>query len=72
MKDAYQTNSKVEWNWGEGTATGYVRKVYREEVTLNLKGTEVTRHASDDDPAYLLEQEDGDEVLKSHSELTKA
>ncbi|MCX7552271.1 DUF2945 domain-containing protein [Marinicella sp. S1101] len=72
MKEAYQTNSKVQWNWGDGTATGYVRKVYREAVTLTLKGTEVTRDASDDEPAYLLEQEDGDEVLKSHSELSKA
>ncbi len=47
----------VEWNWGEHTASGTV------------KGTEVTRDASDDEPAYLIEQDEGDEVLKSAGEL---
>lgn len=32
---------------------------------------ERTRNASEDEPAYLIEQEDGDEVLKSGSELKK-
>jgi hypothetical protein len=72
MKDSYQTNTKVEWDWGNGTATGKVRRVFREEVTKTLSGSEVTRKGSDDNPAYLLEQEDGDEVLKLHSELRKA
>ncbi|MDF1737899.1 MAG: DUF2945 domain-containing protein [Verrucomicrobiales bacterium] len=72
MKEAYATNTKVEWDWGNGTATGKVREVFREKVTRNLKGSEVTRDASDEAPAYLIEQEDGDEVLKSHSEVRKA
>jgi len=71
MSDAYQTNTKIEWDWGEGTATGYVREVHRESVTRTLKGTEVTRDGSDDNPAYLIEQDDGDQVLKLHSEIRK-
>ena len=72
MSKAYQTNTKVKWSWGNGTAEGYVRCVFREKVTKTLKGSEVTRNGSDDDPAYLLEQEDGDQVLKLHSELSKS
>ncbi|MCP4278978.1 MAG: HVA1 family protein, partial [Alteromonas sp.] len=30
------------------------------------------REASDSDPAYLIEQDDGSKVLKSHSEITKS
>jgi len=69
MTDAYQTNTKVQWSWGDGTGSGYVREVYRESLTRTIKGTEVTRHGSGDNPAYLIEQSDGDHVLKLHSEL---
>ena len=69
---AYSKGDKVEWEWGSGSATGKVTEVYTEEVTKTLKGSEITREASEDEPAYLIEQEDGDEVLKSHSEVTKA
>jgi hypothetical protein len=71
MSTSYQTNTAVEWDWGNGTATGKVREVFHEEVTRTLQGSEVTRKGSDDDPAYLIEQDDGDEVLKLHSELRK-
>ncbi|MEL6619026.1 MAG: HVA1 family protein, partial [Pseudomonadota bacterium] len=33
-------------------------------------GTAVTHNASADNPAFLIEQEDGDLVLKSASELS--
>ena len=64
--------TKVEWSWGNGSATGKVSEVYKEKVTKTIKGNEVTRDASDDDPAYLIEQEDGSEVLKSKSEVSRA
>ena len=69
MQDSYPTNTRVAWNWGDGTAEGNVREVFRDTVTRTIKGTEVTRDASDEEPAYLIEQDDGDRVLKSHSEL---
>ena len=68
----YSKGDKVEWNWGNGTATGEVVKKYTQKITLNIKGSEVTRDASEDEPAYKIEQDDGDEVLKSGSELSKA
>ncbi len=70
-KQAFHTNTKVEWDWGSGTAEGYVREVFREKTTRTIKGATVTRNGSDDDPAYRIEQADGDEVLKLHSELRR-
>lgn len=68
----YSEGDKVEWDWGNGTASGKVRKVYTSKITRTIKGNEVTRKADDECPAYFIEQDDGDEVLKSHSEVRKA
>ena len=69
---AYSEGTKVEWNWGSGTASGTVEKVYTQKITRKIKDTEVTREASEDCPAYYIKQDDGDAVLKSASEVTKA
>jgi hypothetical protein len=61
--------TKVTWNWGQGTASGTVQKTYAKSITRSLKCTEVTRNGTKDDPALLIEQEDGDEVLKLSSEV---
>ena len=68
----YDQGDTVEWNWGSGTATGTVQESFTERVTRTIKGTEVTRDADADNPAYLIEQDDGDRVLKSESELSTA
>lgn len=72
MSKTYNQGTQVQWNWGNGTGTGTVRESFTERVTRTIKGTEVTRDANEDNPAYLIEQEDGDRVLKSHSELEKS
>lgn len=71
MSKKYSKGTKVEWDWGNGTATGEVTDVYEEKTTHKIKGNEVTRNASSDDPAYMIKQDDGDRVLKSHSEVRK-
>ena len=70
--NSYRTNQHVEWNWGNGKGTGKVTERFTSDVTRTLKGSEVKREASRDCPAFLIEQEDGDKVLKSASELSKA
>jgi len=72
MSKGYSKGTKVKWDWGNGTATGKIETVYTSDTTRTIKGTEVTRNASDDKPAYYIKQDDGDAVLKSHSEVTKA
>ena len=69
---SFQTGDSVTWNWGSGSATGTIKQIYTDKVTKTIKDAQVTRNATDDDPAYLIEQEDGDRVLKSGSEIKAA
>ncbi len=69
---SYSEGTKVEWDWGGGTGTGKVTNAYTRKITLTIKGTDVTRDASENCPAYRIQQQDGDEVLKSHSELRES
>lgn len=68
----YKEGTEVKWNWGNGEGKGVITERFEENITKTIKGTEVTRNASSSDPAYLIEQDDGDKVLKGHSELEKA
>ena len=68
----YAVNTEVEWEWGNGSATGNIREKFTNDVERTIKGSSVKREASDSDPAYLIEQDDGSKVLQSHSEITKS
>ena len=63
---------RVIWNWGNGTASGTIVERFHSDVTRTIKGTDVTRKASDESPAFAIEQDDGDRVLKSCSEINPA
>ena len=67
-----RTGSEVSWTWGQGTATGKVTEVHHDKVTRTTKGQEITRNGTEDNPAYVIEQEDGTTVLKLHSEVERA
>ena len=67
-----RTGTQVTWTWGSSTASGKVTVVHHEKVTRKSKGSEITRNGSDDDPAYVIEQEDGTTVLKLQSEVEQA
>jgi hypothetical protein len=66
-----QKGTKVKWNWGSGSATGKVKETYTSKVTKVLKGSKVARNGEEGNKALLIEQEDGDEVLKSESEVER-
>jgi len=61
--------SEVSWAWGSGTGRGKVVEIHRSKVTRTLAGSEITRNGSNDDPAYVIEQQDGARVLKLRSEV---
>jgi hypothetical protein len=71
MPSVFNKGTRVRWNWGNGTGEGEVRESFTERTTRTIKGSKVTRNADNDNPAYLVVQDDGDEVLKSHSELER-
>lgn len=68
----YNRGDEVQWHWGNGTGTGTVQESFTERVTRQIGGSDITRNADGDNPAYLIKQDDGDRVLKSESELSKA
>lgn len=68
----YQKGQCVKWNWGNGEGRGEVKERFEREVTRTLKGSEITRNGDEENPAYLIKQDDGDEVLKLGSELESA
>ena len=63
---------RVSWNWGGNDACGKIEERFERDVERTIKGTKVTRHGSEENPAYLIRQEDGDRVLKLGSELKEA
>ena len=68
----FKTGQNVRWKWGNGVGEGKIAEKFTSDVTRTLKGTDVTRKATDDDPAFLIEQDDGAQVLKSGSEIEPA
>ena len=64
--------TKVKWKWGQSWAEGKVTEVHEEDVSRTTKGSTITRHGSADDPAYVIEQEDGTTVLKLSHEVERA
>ena len=65
----FEKGMHVSWKWGAHTAYGEVTEIYTEKVSRRIKGKTITRNASPEKPAYLLVQENGQEVLKSETEL---
>ncbi|WP_298751338.1 DUF2945 domain-containing protein [uncultured Serinicoccus sp.] len=67
-----RTGTTVRWKWGDDYAEGKVSEVHHDTVERQIKGSTVKRKGSDDDPAYVIEQEDGTTVLKLKSEVERA
>ena len=68
----FKVGNEVEWPWGRNFATGRVKEIFEESVTKTIKGSKITRHGSAEKPAYLIEQANGNVVLKSETELHSA
>ncbi len=64
--------TEVTWAWGSSRASGTVTEIHRSSITRTSKGSEITRNGSEDDPAYVIEQDDGTLVLKLSSEVERA
>ena len=70
--NSYRTGQYVKWNWGNGEGCGKIEERFEREVERTLQGSKVTKKGDEDNPAYLIKQDDGDEVLKLGSELKEA
>jgi hypothetical protein len=66
----FRNGCRVRWNWGTGIGVGVVKERFERPVERTIKGAKISRNGSARDPAYMIGQDDGDEVLKLGSELT--
>ncbi|MCJ8211448.1 DUF2945 domain-containing protein [Mucilaginibacter sp. RS28] len=62
---------KVTWNWGKGEGEGTIEKKTEKTVEKKIKGADVKRKASKEEPAYEIKTSKGSKVIKSESELSK-
>ena len=69
---AIRKGTTVRWEWGDSHAEGKVTEVHHDKVSRTTKGSTITRDGSEDDPAYVIEQDDGTTVLKLRSEVERA
>ncbi len=67
----FEVGEIVKWDWGNGTGTGKITERFTEKTSRSIRGADVTRNASEDAPAFLIEQEDGARVLNSITEIEK-
>jgi len=72
MSGHFRKGSKVKWKWGGHEARGVIAERFTRRVTRTIEGAKVVRDATEDEPAYLVKQEDGGRALKSASELSAA
>lgn len=63
--------SKVKWKWGNGYGKGKVMETFTRKVSRKINGSTITRHGEEGNKALLIEQEDGDRVLKLKEEVEK-
>ena len=54
---------------GKSQAEGVIKEKSEKTIIKKLKGTTVKRKATKEEPAYVIKQENGSEVVKSESEL---
>lgn len=71
MSSSYEEGTRVKWKWGDGYGHGTIQSKFTKKVTRKIDGSEVTRDGSGDNPAYYIDSDDGNNVLKLHSEVEK-
>ncbi|HYI35888.1 MAG TPA: DUF2945 domain-containing protein [Thermoleophilaceae bacterium] len=67
----YRKGSNVSWKWGQGSGSGHVKETFTRRVQRTIGGSKIVKNGSEECPAYLIEQDDGSQVLKLHSEIER-
>lgn len=69
MTNSFRKGANVHWTWADDIAHGKIEERFERRVQRTFKGTKVVRNGSEEDPAYLIAQEDGTKLLKLGKEL---
>ena len=67
--ESYQKGQWVVWSWGQGQAEGTIQEYYDHTIHKVIQGTRVTRHGTPENPAYLIQRDNGLHTLRLHTEL---
>ncbi|ETI59406.1 hypothetical protein C100_21370 [Sphingobium sp. C100] len=70
MTDSFRKGKRVKWNWGQGVGRGRIAERFDRHVERTIEGSCIRRNGTPDNPAYLIQMDDGGEVLKLRSELS--
>lgn len=62
---------QVSWKYGNGTGEGTVTEIHTIAFEKKVQGKAIKRNGTTDEPALLIKQENGHEVVKSASEVEK-
>lgn len=65
----FKVGSKIQWKWLGRNISGTVEKVFEKPITREIKGKQIKRNGSPENPAYLVKSEAGNEALKLGTEL---
>lgn len=72
MAESFRKGTRVKWNWGQGIGRGRVAERFERHVERTIEGALIRRNGSRSNPAYLVMTDNGSEVLKLGSELTRS
>lgn len=70
MAAKFKKSAKVKWNYLGREINGRVEKSFCESITKTIKGKKITRHGTNEKPAYLVRSDAGNLALKLESELS--
>lgn len=72
MAESFRKGARVKWNWGQGVGRGLIAERFERHVERTIEGSLIRRNGSKRDPAFLVKTDNGSEVLKLKSELSRA
>lgn len=64
-----KVGDQVGWQWGSGIATGTVLELRPERTQIESKGKVITRNGQSDDPAVIIQGDNGSTVIKLAHEV---
>jgi len=71
-KKSLAPGARVVWVWDGRMVEGVIRKVFTHRLERTFNGSTVTCPCTKRNPAYLIEQDGGRQLLLKHSDLQQA
>lgn len=70
MSNGFRKGQKISWNWGAHKGHGHIVERFERRVQRTIEGARIVRRGTPENPAYVVETEEGKRALKRGSELS--